>query len=74
MFSKVFQNGNSQAVRIPKEFQFNTDTVEITRQGNTLVLRPIITGDDAGVVFDALCEWQGDVERPTLQFQDREGM
>ncbi len=38
--SKVFKSGNSQAVRIPKEFQFKSDEVEIRRRGDVLILRP----------------------------------
>jgi antitoxin VapB len=38
--AKVFRSGNSQAVRIPKEFQFNTDEVEIEQRGDEVVLRP----------------------------------
>ncbi len=37
--AKVFMSGNSQAVRIPVEFQFDTDEVEIFRRDNELVLR-----------------------------------
>lgn len=35
----VFQSGNGQAVRLPKEFQFSSKTVEIFRRGNEVVLR-----------------------------------
>ena len=35
----VFQSGNSQAVRLPKEFRFGSKTVEIFRRGNEVVLR-----------------------------------
>lgn len=35
----VFQSGNSQAVRLPKEFRFSSKTVEIFRRGNEIVLR-----------------------------------
>ena len=38
--AKVFKSGNSQAVRIPKEFHLDDDEVEIRRRGNTLVLEP----------------------------------
>lgn len=38
--SRVFQSGNSQAVRLPKEFRFSVDRVEITREGDALILRP----------------------------------
>ena len=37
--AKVFKNGNSQAVRLPKEFQFDTREVEIFRRGDEVVLR-----------------------------------
>lgn len=39
-YARVFQNGNSQAVRLPKEFRFNVDRVEITQEGDALILRP----------------------------------
>src|SRR5258708_28116875 len=37
--TKVFRSGNSQAVRIPKQFQVDADEMEITRRGEALVLR-----------------------------------
>lgn len=50
--AKVFKSGNSQAVRIPREFQFNTDEVEIERRGDEIVLRlPVRNLKSA---FDAL--------------------
>ena len=45
--AKVFQSGNSQAIRLPKEFQFDVSEVEIFKQGNDVVLRKKIeTGID----------------------------
>ena len=38
--AKIFQSGNSQAVRIPKEFKLDGDKVEIQKRRNTLVLSP----------------------------------
>ena len=38
--TKIFMSGNSQAVRIPREFQLEGDEVEIQRRGNTLIIRP----------------------------------
>ena len=38
--AKIFRSGNSQAVRIPKEFQLEGDEVEIVKRGPSLVLRP----------------------------------
>ena len=37
--AKIFQSGNSQAVRLPKEFRFRSTEVEITRRGDDVVLR-----------------------------------
>ncbi|MFO1408997.1 MAG: type II toxin-antitoxin system VapB family antitoxin [Steroidobacteraceae bacterium] len=37
--TRVFQSGNSQAVRLPKEFRFNASEVEIFRRGDELILR-----------------------------------
>jgi antitoxin VapB len=46
----VFQSGNSQAVRLPKEFRFQSKTVEIFRRGNEVVLRekPLTLGELLG--------------------------
>lgn len=38
--AKIFMSGNSQAVRIPKEFKLQGDEVEIQKKGEALVLRP----------------------------------
>jgi antitoxin VapB len=38
--ARVFRSGNSQAVRIPKEFRIEGDEVEILKKGRSLVLRP----------------------------------
>ena len=38
--AKIFKSGNSQAVRIPKEFQLEGTEVEIRRRGDALILRP----------------------------------
>ena len=37
---KVFQSGNSQAVRIPKEFQTTEKDMFINKIGNTIILFP----------------------------------
>ena len=39
--AKIFWSGRSQAVRLPKEFRFETDEVRIRRQGNTVILEPL---------------------------------
>ncbi len=44
MRTQVFQSGNSQAVRIPKELQFEQLDIEyeIERQGDRLIITPVI--------------------------------
>lgn len=37
--AKVFRSGNSQAVRLPKQFRFKGKEVEVFRRGNEVVLR-----------------------------------
>jgi antitoxin VapB len=37
--AKIFKSGNSQAVRLPKEFRFKSDEVEIFRRAGEVVLR-----------------------------------
>ena len=37
--ARVFRSGNSQAVRLPKEFRFKSKEVEIFRRGKDVVLR-----------------------------------
>jgi len=41
--TRVFQSGNSQAVRLPKEFRFRSPVVEIFRRGDEVVLRESVT-------------------------------
>ena len=38
--AKVFMNNRSQAVRLPKEFQFRTQEVFIRKEGSEVVLSP----------------------------------
>jgi antitoxin VapB len=38
--AKIFMNNRSQAVRLPKEFQFKTSEVFISRQGDDVILSP----------------------------------
>lgn len=40
MTAKVFTNGRSQAVRIPKEYRFDTDEVFVNKIGEALILTP----------------------------------
>ena len=44
--AKLFVNGRSQAVRLPLEFRFPGTEVRITRQGNGVLLEPVISNVD----------------------------
>jgi antitoxin VapB len=48
----IFKSGNSQAVRLPKDFQFNVSEVEIFRRGDEIVLRRVPTS--LATAFDLL--------------------
>jgi antitoxin VapB len=56
--TKVFKSGNSQAVRIPKEFQLDVDEVEILQRGNELIIRK--PGQSAAALFDLLTQLSDD--------------
>jgi len=48
--TRVFMNGNSQAVRIPQEFRLDTNTVEISQNAQgELIIRPI--REERGTAF-----------------------
>ncbi|MBK9327384.1 MAG: AbrB/MazE/SpoVT family DNA-binding domain-containing protein [Thiobacillaceae bacterium] len=52
LHTKVFKSGNSQAVRLPKDFNFDVAEVEIFRRGDEIVLRkPRQTGLE---IYEAL--------------------
>jgi len=36
--AKIFMNGRSQAVRLPKEYRFDTDEVYISKQGQKIII------------------------------------
>lgn len=40
MTAKVFENGRSQAVRLPKEYRFNDEEVAINKIGDIVILMP----------------------------------
>ena len=38
--TKIFKSGNSQAVRIPKDYQIDAKEVYIEKKGDTIIIRP----------------------------------
>jgi len=42
--AKIFQNGRSQAVRLPKAFRFKGNEVRISKKGNKVILEALESG------------------------------
>ena len=72
--AKLFQNGRSQAVRLPKEFRFTGNEVFIKKQGNAVVLIPTL--DPWNSLIDSLDLFSDDFmeSREQPQEQIREEM
>ena len=45
--AKLFRNGQSQAVRLPKEFRFEGDAVFIKKSGSAVILIPLVNSWDS---------------------------
>jgi antitoxin VapB len=72
---KIFKNGQSQAVRLPKEFRLKGSRVLIKRQGRSLLFTPI--EEDPWAIFsDSLHEFSKDFmeERKQPTEQKREDL
>ena len=69
--AKIFKNGRSQAVRLPKEFRFDCDEVFVQKQGDKVILSAIEPGWDE--FFDSISVFSEDflAEREDLPPQDR---
>ena len=73
--ARVFQSGNSQAVRLPKQFRVSSKEVEIFQRGNELVLRE--TARPMVLAFHLLAELPEDFMADGRQDsppQQREGL
>ena len=80
--SRVFMNGNSQAVRIPQEYRFDTNQVEIFRNSDgDLVLHavPALPADRGAALLKTLNAFDDDFvaaleaqQREQAPMQDRE--
>jgi antitoxin VapB len=44
--AKLFRNGRSQAVRLPKEFRFRADKVRVRRVGTGVLLEPLLDPEE----------------------------
>ncbi|MEB3322541.1 MAG: AbrB/MazE/SpoVT family DNA-binding domain-containing protein [Synechococcaceae cyanobacterium] len=71
--AKVLRSGNSQAVRLPKEFRLDVEEVDVFRQDGEMVLRP--WPRDGGAIYDALRSLgssEEDWQRQDLPPEERE--
>jgi antitoxin VapB len=51
--AKLFKNGSSQAVRLPRAFRFKGDSVRIRREGDSVILDPVMTTQEWFAVLDS---------------------
>jgi antitoxin VapB len=75
--AKIFWSGRSQAVRLPKDFRFDTDEVRIRRHGNAVILEPValdwawldtVAGPLDEDFIQAVNEEPAEQNRPALDF------
>jgi antitoxin VapB len=70
--AKLFKNGNSQAVRLPKEFRFEGTQVYIKKMGEAVVLFPY--EDSWQTLFESLDQFSDDFmesrEQPEEQLRE----
>ena len=71
--AKLFKNGKSQAVRLPKAFRFRGTTVFIKKMGNAVMLIP--EQDSWHSLFESLEQFSRDFmerrEQPPQQHRER---
>src|ERR1700694_1002010 len=68
--AKIFRHGNSQAVRLPKEFRFAGNEVQIKHSGGGVLLLPAkFTYEQIMAVFD---QFKGKIERHQPKDQERQ--
>jgi len=72
--AKLFRNGQSQAVRLPKEFRFEGDFVYVKKSGKAVVLLPALGSWDS--LVESLDKFSADFmsERSQPMLQEREAL
>lgn len=50
---RIFRNGRNQAIRIPREFEFAGEEVLIRRDGDRLIIEPVVSRS----LFALLASW-----------------
>ena len=67
--AKVFRHGNSQAVRLPKEFRFEGSEVLVKRLGQGVLLLPTTLTYEQ--IMAALGQFKGEIKRQQPADQKR---
>ncbi|MFB6348789.1 antitoxin [Moraxella sp. ZJ142] len=72
--TKPFMAGNSQAVRLPKEFAYPADTpLILNKENGVITIRPVTSLADVPSIFHALGDkMTGDFERMELDDTERD--
>ena len=72
--AKIFKNGQSQAVRLPKEFRFEDDEVFIKKSGNVVQLIP--RTDSWNSLAESLTKFSDDfmADRKQPELEKRKGL
>lgn len=69
--AKLFKNGHSQAVRLPKEFRFEGDKVYVKKVANGVLLIPY--DDPWQVMWDSLSKFSDDIFEDGRQQPKQQG-
>jgi antitoxin VapB len=72
--ARVFKCGNSQAVRLPKQFRFHSKEVEIFRRGSEVVLREKSRGMERAFEIIANLPIEDLAEERDAPPEEREGL
>lgn len=71
--ARIFRNGRNQAIRVPVDLSFDTDTVVLEKRGEVLVVRPYYGGGWDRFFEDASLVLPGDFDTgEDLRPEDRE--
>ena len=62
--AKIFRNGRNQAIRIPVEMSFETETVSLEKHGDVLIIKPRLHGSWAELFADESTRLPADFEIP----------
>jgi antitoxin VapB len=72
--AKIFKNGKSQAIRLPKEYRFQGSKVYVKQVGNAVVLIP--EHDSWQTLIESLAQFSDDfmLDRQQPPTQERDGV